>query len=47
LQWLCDGILRKITKWEKGGIGVRDARRFSDRLLDQYDSGELLLGKDE
>jgi len=47
LQRLCDGMLRKITEWEKGTVGVCDARRFSSRMLDQYDSGELLPRKDE
>ena len=47
LQRLCDGMLRKITEWEKGSIGVRDARRFSSRVPDEYNSGELLPGNDE
>src|SRR5271165_4809395 len=47
LQRPHEGMLRKITEWEKGSIGVCDARRFSSRILDQYDSGELLPCKDE
>ena len=47
LQRLREGMLRKTTEWEKGSIGVRDAGRFSSRILDQYDSGELLPGKEE
>ena len=47
LQRLCDGMLRKIIEREKGSIGVCDARRFSSRMLNQYDSGELLPRKDE
>jgi hypothetical protein len=46
-QWLCAGIWRNKTKWKKGSIGVRDVRRFSDRMLDEYDSAEFFLGKDE
>src|SRR6266478_4447323 len=34
LRRLCDGMLRKITEWEKGSIGVRHAGRFSSRMLD-------------
>ena len=47
LQRLREGMLRKTAEWEKGSIGVCDARRFSSRMLNQYDSGELLPRKDE
>jgi hypothetical protein len=47
LQRLREGMLHKTAEWEKGSIGVCDARRFSSRILDQDDSDEFLPGKKE